>query len=602
MNLQHKLANLPSNPGVYQYFDKNNRLLYVGKAKNLKNRIKSYFQFTPILAPSAKLSPRIYKMITEVISVEYIVVANENDALILENSLIKQLKPKYNILLRDDKTYPYIYIDTTEKFPRLDITRKIIKSKGIKYYGPFSVGARDILNSIYDIIPLVQKKGSLKGKKACLFYQIGKCLAPCENKITSEEYHKLINKAIFYIHNKSKLIEKLKEKMEQYSNDFRFEDAMILRDRINTIEKSHLKSTLDFANHDNVDLFSVVIQDNKAVIVKMFIRDGKLISTSHHFINTTEITTIEEIYKTAIVNYYSKTLPMIANDIIIAHNINNINELENFITQKQEKKVNIVVPKIGRKKELINVALQNCYELLKMDKSITNNINLDLKELFQLYKTPYRFECFDNSHLMGQATVGAMIVWDEAKFFKDDYRLYNLNSLDEYSQMKEMLTRRANDFLKNPPPDIWIIDGGKTLVILAQDILQSVGVYIDVIGISKEKIDAKAHRAKGSAKDILYCNNQFYNLQPSDKRLQFIQKLRDEAHRSAITFHKKQKRIEDKQISLLELHGIGQAKLKKLLNFFGTFDNIKTATIEQLCDILHPKDAKTIFEYFSLTK
>jgi len=600
MNLEEKLAKLPNNPGVYQYFDKNGKLLYIGKAKVLKNRIKSYFQFTPKLAPSSQLSYRITKMISEVYDLNYIVVDTESDALILENSLIKQLKPKYNILLRDDKTYPYIYIDTKESFPRLEITRKVLKRKGIKYFGPFSSGARDMLDSIYEILPLVQKKSCAKGNKACLFYQINKCLAPCEDKVSIEEYASLIDKALDFIYNKSKLIDAIKIKMEELSLNFRFEEALVLRDRIKAIEKSQLQSSLDFANNDNIDLFCVEISEQRAVIIKMFIRDGKLISTNHNFVQITEISSVDDIYKSALINHYTNQLLTIPNEIILVDEIEYKDELEEFISQKLNKKIIFSQPKIGKKKQLLSLANKNAKELLKLDSS-NNKIQkyINIKDLFSLYKIPYRFECFDNSQMMGQATVGSMIVWDNDSFSKEDYRLYNLESKDEYAQMKEMLTRRALKFEENSPPDMWVIDGGKALINLAKDILQSCGVNIEVIGIAKEKIDAKAHRAKGAAKDILYYDDEILKLQTSDTRLHFFQRLRDEAHRTAINFHKKQKRAEDKQISLLEIKGIGKAKVQKLLQYYGSFENIKNASIESLKELLNEKDATMLFTYFN---
>ncbi|RLA76593.1 MAG: excinuclease ABC subunit C, partial [Epsilonproteobacteria bacterium] len=598
MTLEQKLQNLPKLPGIYQYFDKNGKLLYIGKAKILKNRVKSYFKFTPTLQPSSRLEHRIYKMISEVIDMHYIVVENENDALILENSLIKQLKPKYNILLRDDKTYPYIYIDYNEPFPRLEITRKVIKGKNIKYFGPFSVGAKDLLDSIYEIVPLVQKKSCIKGGKACMFYQIQKCLAPCEEKVTVEEYRVLIDEAVYYINHKNKILAKLTTKMEEYSNAFRFEDAMKIRDRIQTISKSQIKSTLDFASNEDLDLFAVELNDFKAVIIKMFIRDGKLISTIHNYVNITEITSKQEIYKTAIINYYNEDLPMIPSTILTCDELENIDELESFISEKYNKKVNIIVPKIGIKKQLTKVAINNCVELLKIDNSDTNNlIYKQVKELFNLYKTPTRFESYDNSQMMGQAKVGSQIVWDKNKFYKEDYRLYNLEANDEYGQMREMLTRRVERFKENPAPDMWIIDGGLTLLKLANDIAKSVGVDIDMVAIAKEKIDAKAHRAKGAAKDILYTLEDEFSLETSDKRLHFIQRLRDEAHRTAIGFHKKQKRKEDKQISLLNIHGIGEAKVRKMLDYFGTFEEINKSNLKELSEVLNQKDANLVLEY-----
>lgn len=612
MNLQEKLQQLPNDAGVYQYFDKNGHLLYIGKAKILKNRVKSYFKFTPKLQPADKLSPRIYKMISEVESCEWIVVPNEHDALILENSLIKQLKPKYNILLRDDKTYPYIFVDFDEDFPRLDITRRIQKSRSIKYFGPYSTGARDMLDSIYEIVPLVQKKSCVKGKKACLFHQIQKCLAPCENKISKEEYAKIVENALEYIYNKTKLISKLNEKMIQYSNDFRFEEAMTLRDRIKTIEKSQIKSGIDLATNEDIDIFAINANNKKAVIVRMFLRDGKLTSSSHDFLKIDNFDEefefdYQEAYERAIINYYDNEIPLLPKEILIAHELEITNELEEFLHTRFNKKIKLINPKKDKKREIVNIALNNCDELLRIENSKNQtSIYEELKELFNLQTLPYLIESFDNSHMMGQATVGAMIVWNENlnAFDKKAFRHYNLESKDEYSQMKEMLIRRVESFEKNPAPDLWIIDGGETLLKLAFDIVQSVGVNLDIIAIAKEKIDAKAHRAKGKAKDIIHYktkNGEFksFNLLTSDKRLQFVQRQRDEAHRFAITFHKKQKRAQDKQISLLQIKGIGEAKIKKLLLYFGEFEKIRKASFDELKIVLNEKDASTILDYFT---
>lgn len=612
MNLQEKLQQLPNDAGVYQYFDKNGHLLYIGKAKVLKNRVKSYFKFTPKLQPADKLSPRIYKMISEVESCEWIVVPNEHDALILENSLIKQLKPKYNILLRDDKTYPYIFVDFDEDFPRLDITRRIQKSKSIKYFGPYSTGARDMLDSIYEIVPLVQKKSCVKGKKACLFHQIQKCLAPCENKISKEEYAKIVENALEYIYNKTKLISKLNEKMIQYSNDFRFEEAMTLRDRIKTIERSQIKSGIDLATNEDIDIFAINANNKKAVIVRMFLRDGKLTSSSHDFLKIDNFDEefefdYQEAYERAIINYYDNEIPLLPKEILIAHELQITNELEEFLHTRFNKKIKLINPKKDKKREIVNIALNNCDELLRIENSKNQtSIYEELKELFNLQTLPYLIESFDNSHMMGQATVGAMIVWNESlnTFDKKAFRHYNLESKDEYSQMKEMLIRRVESFEKNPAPDLWIIDGGETLLKLAFDIVQSVGVNLDIIAIAKEKIDAKAHRAKGKAKDIIHYktkNGEFksFNLLTSDKRLQFVQRQRDEAHRFAITFHKKQKRAQDKQISLLQIKGIGEAKIKKLLLYFGEFEKIRKASFDELKTVLNEKDASTILDYFT---
>ena len=595
MTLIETIKQLPTSAGVYQYFDINGHLLYVGKAKNLKNRVKSYFNFTPELCAASKLSVRITKMISQTKSMNYIVVNSEHDALILENSLIKQLNPKYNILLRDDKTYPYIYIDNSLKYPRYEITRKIIKSSDITYFGPYSVGARDILDSVYEICKLVQKKGCLKSKKLCLYHQIDKCLGPCELLISKERYKEEVDLGLELIHNKKLLTTKLEKKMMFYAEEMRFEEAGELRDRIDRISRSEIKSEIDFASGENYDIFAITNSQNRAVVVRIFMRNGKIISSSHDFIQLNEGYDESEIYQRVLLDFYSNEKPPIIAPILVAHEFDEMDVIKEHLSSVFEKKSQIIVPKKGDKKHLIDLALLNANELLKRDKSNdTGKLLKELKELLNLNRIPLRVEVFDNSHMAGEATVGAMIVYDNSKFDKKSYRTYHLEAKDEYAQMRETLTRRVNSFSKNSPPDLWIIDGGTTLLKLAKDILDSSAVFIDVIAISKEKIDAKSHRAKGKAKDILHTVEESFSLSTNDKRLQWAQNLRDEAHRSAITFHKKTKLKLDKESKLLSLHGISQAKIKKLLNHFGTFEALKSLNIDDISSVLNEKDAKTI--------
>ncbi len=595
MTLIETIKQLPHSPGIYQYFDKDGNLLYIGKAKNLSNRVKNYFNFTPELKANSNLSNRISRMIQQTVSLNYIVVNTEHDALILENSLIKQLNPKYNILLRDDKTYPYIYIDNSQKYPRFDITRRIIDAKDITYFGPYSVGAKDILDSIYEICKLVQKKGCLKSKKLCLYYQIDKCLGPCELLVSDERYKQELNLATDLIQNKKSLLEKLKEKMLFYAKELRFEEAGEIRDRCERIERSEIKSEIDFATNENYDIFAVRNSSKKAVIVRIFMRKGKIISSSNDFITLNDGYNEDELYQRVLLDFYSNKKPPIIAPILVANKFEELDAIQNHLSLLFEKKADIKSPLRGKKKELIDLAVLNAEELLKKEKKEDNSELLkQIKELLNLKRIPSRAEIFDNSHMAGRATVGAMAVYDNNRFDKKSYRTYHLEAKDEYAQMRETLNRRVESFYKNSPPDIWIIDGGTTLLKLANEILQSCGVYIDVIAISKEKIDAKAHRAKGKADDILHNINESFKLKNSDKRLQWVQNLRDEAHRCAINFHKKTKLKEDQESQLLTLKGISQAKIKKLLNHFGTFETIKHIHEEEIASVLNSKDAKVI--------
>lgn len=595
MTLEQTIKQLPQSAGIYQYFDKDGHLLYIGKAKNLSNRVRSYFSFTPTLGAKPNLSLRITKMIGQTTSMNYIVVNSEHDALILENSLIKQLNPKYNILLRDDKTYPYIYIDNSEKYPRFEITRKIIKSSDITYFGPYSVGARDILDSIYEISKLVQKKGCLKSKKLCLYHQIEKCLGPCELNISSQRYQKEVDLALELIQNKKCLIMQLEKKMNFYAEELRFEEAVEIRDRIERIQRSEIKSEIDFATNENYDIFVLQNSQTRAVVVRIFMRNGKIISSSSDYIQLNEGYDEDELYNRVLIDFYSNNKPPIIAPILVAKKFENIEIISEYLSEIFNQKADIRVPLRGDKKHLIDLALLNATELLKRDKKDdSTKLLTDIKELLCLERTPMRVEVFDNSHMAGVATVGAMIVYENSSFDKKSYRTYHLEAKDEYAQMRETLTRRVRSFDKNSPPDLWIIDGGTTLLKLAREILDSVGVFIDVIAISKEKIDAKSHRAKGKANDILHTVDESFKLKSSDKRLQWAQNLRDEAHRSAITFHKKTKLKLDKESKLLNINGISQAKIKKLLNHFGTFEELKLITTEEISIVLSEKDAKVI--------
>ncbi len=593
--MKTSIKSLPAKPGVYQYFDTKGRLLYIGKAKNLSNRVKSYFRFIPELEANPNLSPRIKIMINETVSMHYIVVESEHDALILENSLIKQLKPKYNILLRDDKTYPYLYIDLNEKYARFEITRKVVEGKNIRYFGPFSIAARDILDSLYELCKLVQKKSCLQGGKACLYYQLDKCLAPCEKSVSSDIYGSIIERAIYYIEHKSALIKKLHDRMTFYAEEMRFEEAANLRDRIERIKKSELSSQIDLANRADFDIFAVAEKGGKFAIVRLFMRHGKVVSSTHDIITANDYVQKDEIYERILLEFYGSEKPPVTAPILIADNFHSRILVQEHLSRLFGKKATIDVPQRGNKKKLIELARTNARELLK-NSTLTpqDALSEKVKELCRLRRLPERIEVFDNSHMAGEAAVGGMIVFDKGKFDKKSYRQFHLDARDEYAQMRETLSRRINSFETNPPPDLWIIDGGKTLLSLATDLLESNGVNLDVIAISKEKIDAKSHRAKGKAHDQIHTVDETFRLSPSDKRLQRIQRLRDEAHRFAISFHKKTKQKRDQQSKLLALHGISTAKVKKLLNHFGTFEMISLAAEETIASILNSADAKTI--------
>lgn len=591
--MQTVIQNLPSSAGIYQYFDNKEKLLYVGKAKNLKQRVKSYWRFTPTLQPNPSQSARILKMLHEAVRLEYIVVETEADALILENSLIKQLKPKYNILLRDDKTYPYIYIDESLDYPRFEITRKVIQGKNITYYGPFPSGGKALLDALYEVYPLVQKKSCLHEGKACLFYQIKKCLAPCEQKVTPQAYQELITQAKSSIVKRKNLLSTLQNKMTTLAMQERYEEAALLRDRIEAISSLTLSSNIDFANRLDLDIFAIQNGDERGVIVKLFMRGGKIISSAYSYFRHTHIFDENEAYKQALLEFYTIDTPNISKQVLTAHPFEDAHQIAHTLSRRFHKKIEILTPQRGHKAKLTALALQNCEELLRKKESSTI-LEQRVADLFNLGSIPYRVETFDNSHLMGSATVGGMVVWDEGGWDKNAYRRYTLHAQDEYGQMKEMLSRRIEKFKQSPAPDLWILDGGQANLTLAKKLLQASHVNLDVIAIAKEKLDAKAHRAKGAAKDLLYTASGLFELKANDRRLHWIQRQRDEAHRYAITYHQNKKRKEDTQISLLYKKGIGKATIKKLIDYFGTFDAIKNASYEDIEKVTNKKISNII--------
>ncbi|MCE3047568.1 excinuclease ABC subunit UvrC [Helicobacter sp. faydin-H17] len=543
--LIHTLQTLPKTSGIYQYFDQKGRLLYVGKAKNLYNRVRSYFKVSDA-SPSSNLSSRIHHMVLQIHSIQTLIVKSEHDALILENSLIKQLKPKYNILLRDDKTYPYIFFDLSSPFPRPQITRNK-KNKNCLYFGPFCSGARDLLDSLYELLPLVQKGNCLREKKACLFYQIKRCKAPCEGKISQEEYQKILHSCFEYLKNKKLLISHLEERMQILASQERFEEALILRDRIKKFSSLSIDSVIDLHTQDaNWDVFAIHHDGKMATLVKLYMREGKIISSDYDKIplqqGILEKEDLLSLYQQALVSHYSKDLPILPNAILLPNEI----LLEETLSWQEwlGHKIKILIPQKGEKKELVDLALLNAKEISRT-KNDESDLLLQIQKLFDLSHIPYRIEVFDTSHHGGKNNVGAMVVYEDQKWVKTSYRHYLLEGSDEYSQMREMLVRRAKDFEKDSPPDLWLLDGGVAQIKIAQEVLESSGVEIDIIAIAKEKLDHKAHRAKGRAKDILRAiiQNQTkeFSLLPSDTRLQFCQKLRDEAHRFAINFHRKKK-------------------------------------------------------------
>lgn len=592
-----EIRTLPNESGVYQYFDAQNRLLYVGKAKILKNRVKSYFKFTPSLAPAEKLSPRISKMISEAVHLEYIVTPSEADALILENSFIKQLKPKYNILLRDDKTYPYIFINLNDDFPRFEITRKVVKGSNIRYFGPYFSGASELLEALYLNFNLVQKKSCIKGKKACLFYQLKRCYGPCEGKISKENYAKIVNEAIAALQNPNLLITRLEELMLNYAKAEDYEQAAATRDKIQTLKNMQTKVEVDLAKLEDFEAYSVACVHDMICAVRFSVQSGKItgVKTDITQAKNAQKDEINEAYKQAILKSFIAGQPIISTKIYVHESFEDSELVEEILNERFGRKFSITCPKIGDKRKICEIATKNAEVSIEKYLKTHDNVLLnEIKEYFDLAHTPYVVEAYDNSHLFGEASVGAMVRYEHGEWAKQNYRHMHLSSKNDYDQMKESLTARALRFDKLSPPDLWVIDGGEVLLNLACEILASSGANVDVIAISKEKIDAKAHRAKGEAKDKIYTKNGSFSLSTSDKKLQFFQKMRDESHRFVISFHRKTRQKNDMQRSILKQAGVSEGSIAKLISFYGSFDKINEANLDEVAKITNKSVAEKL--------
>ena len=585
-NLLEKIKSLPDSPGVYRYY-KDDVLLYVGKAKSLKKRVKSYFTFTPTLAANPKNSARVINLINQANNLEYTKTNSELDALILENSLIKQLHPKYNILLRDDKTYPYISIDLSDDYPRFEITRRVKKDKLIKYYGPYASGVKDLLEALYLCYPLRQMKSC---KKRCIFYDMNRCLAPCEYDVKAE-YSNILNKALNALKNPKEILKTLNEKMNYFAINENYEEAAKIRDIIKSINNLNQNIEVDLAKDVDFDVFVFVANEDYISSTRLVINNGKVVSVINEKSRISEKTGCF-ITQLMLSNYKEGIIP---NEIYVENEFENMQIVSDFLSNLSHHKVSIKTTKLKSIKNLFNLAVNNAN--INLNNS-TNHLTNKLKDFFKLSNYPNHIECFDNSHFQGQAIVGAMVFYDieQNEFIKNNYLRYNLKANNDYEQMKEILTRRILSFDKNACPDLWVIDGGKTLLDLANDLLKQNDINLDVIAISKEKLNHLSHRAKGSSKDILYFKDEVYKLKTNDEILLFIQKLRDEAHRFAITTHKNAKRKQDLKSSKLEQIGISKANIAKLLKYFGTYEKIYNASYEEISSITNKNVANKIHE------
>lgn len=581
--LKEKLLSLPVSSGVYLMKDASGNIIYVGKAKNLKRRVNSYFIGNDKPIKTANL-------VANIVDFEYILTASETDAFILENNLIKKYQPHYNILLKDGKNYPYIKINTKQDFPKLEITRKI-KNDGAKYFGPYfsGISPQQILKIVSRAFCLrtcnLQLTENSKPKRPCLNYSMGLCSAPCSKQVNKEEYRKHIEEVIKFLKGDTKRVEEiLREKLITASEILNFEKAIEIRDEIFALEKLKQKYTTQFSKLFNQDVIGFYTNGGKAVVTVMIIRDGKLMGVENFSLVAVE--SFEKIAGSFIMQYYStnRTIPK---KIIVQEDIEGVDALQNFLSEKVGSKVDIVVTKKGTNKKLCDIATQNGKEYLEKTLGVEKTRELKtigaierLKDVLNLSSVPYRIECYDISNISGTDKVASMVVFLNGEPAKKHYRKFIIKTVegsDDFASLQETLDRRFAELKKGKDqsfsvlPNLIVIDGGKGQLSSVLEILEKHGIKVDICSLAKQDEEIFVPNKSESIK-----------LKKSDVALNVLQRARDEAHRFAITFHRKKRAKRQVASELDQIKGIGKVKKQQLFERFGTIQNIKNASIKEL--------------------
>lgn len=616
-DFEYHLKNLPDKPGVYLMKNSLGEVIYVGKAKILKNRVKSYFQ------NSKNHSEKVRVMVRNIAEFEYIVTDSEMEALILECNLIKKYSPKYNILLKDDKFYPFIKITTKDDFPRVFVTRNFAKD-GSKYFGPYTNGAAvyETINLIYKIFPLRTCKLAIKEKgepvRPCLNYHIKKCFGPCGGYIGKEEYGKMITDIIDILSGKDTYVTKmLKQEMETAAENLEFEKAASLRDKILAIEAIVEKQKI-FKTMEGDEDFINIDQDEKDSCIQVFFsRDGKILGREHFLFENTANESIAEILEEFIASFYGGTAKV--PKTIYVPEINEVELMEEYLTIKRGSKVWIKVPQKGQKKDMLEMVKNNARITLEKfkdkylkDKEM-NRISLqEIQHLLELDEWPSRIEAYDISNIQGVDSVGTMVVFEEGRAKNSDYRRFKIKTVkgaNDYDSMREILTRRFNHGLEEVKaiqernlklsagkfsnfPDLIMMDGGKGQVNIALEVLESLNINIPVCGLVKDD----KHQTRG----IVY-NNKELLINRSSNLMQLIRRIQDEVHRFAITYHRSLRDKRTLHSILDDIPNVGEKRRRALLMKFGSVDNIKKATIEELLEVpsIDKKSAESIYIYFN---
>ena len=609
--LRDKVKKLPLQPGIYIMKDKKGQIIYIGKAKALKNRVSSYFRSVE------KHTPKVYRMVENVWDFEYIVTSSEFEALVLECNLIKEHRPKYNTMLKDDKSYPFIKVTVNEPYPRVLFARRMKKDKA-RYFGPYTSGG-----AVKDVIELVRKLYQVRscnrnlprdtGKdRPCLYYHMKQCKAPCQGYISQEEYRKNINKVIKFLNGDFQdTISELMEKMQKASEEMRYEDAMEYRDLIRSIEKIGERQKITGYGQEDRDIIAVAmdesedLRDQDAVVQVFFIRDGKLIGRDHFYLRVAKGDTKSQVLSSFLKQFYAGT-PFIPSEIMLQSEIEDAEIIEEWLTTRRKQKVHIRVPKKGTKEKLVELALENARmvlskdrERIKREEGRTIGAVHEVEEWLGL-KNVVRMEAYDISNISGFESVGSMVVYEKGRPKRSDYRKFKIKWVqgpNDYASMEEVLTRRFthesngefDSFARLP--DLILMDGGRGQVNIALKVLNDLGIRIPVCGMVKDD----HHRTRG-----LYFNNVEIPIDTSSEGFRLITRIQDEAHRFAIEYHRSLRSKEQVHSILDDIPGIGDTRRKALLRKFKSVENIRDASEEELAqtESMNAGSARQVYEFF----
>jgi excinuclease ABC subunit C len=618
-NVEEELKKLPRKPGVYIMRDDKDVILYVGKAINLHNRVRSYFR------ENIGRGPAIDQMVSLIARFEYIVTDSELEALVLENNLIKENSPKYNTLLKDDKTYPYIKVTVGEDYPRILFSRTMKKDKS-RYFGPYTSAAAvkdtiELLNKLYQLRTCNRVLPRDTGlERPCLNYHIKQCLAPCQGYVSKEEYRQQVAGALEFLNgNYSPILKDLEEKMKKAAEAMEFEDAARYRDLLSSVRQVSQKQKITEGVGEDKDILALYQDETEAVVQVFFVRDGKLIGREHYYMTHVPENNKPAILQDFVKQFYAGT-PFIPRELMLQYEIEDAELIEKWLSERKGSRVYLKVPKIGSKEKLVELAAQNAKlvlsqdrEKLKREEGRTIGAVKEISDLLQLPLTgTARMEAYDISNINGFENVGSMVVYEKGKPKRSDYRKFKIKSVsgpDDYACMREVLTRRFRHGMEESKeleeqemdqeygsftkfPDLILMDGGRGQVNIALSVLEELGIDIPVCGMVKDD----NHRTRG-----LYYHNIELPIDTHSEGFKLITRIQDEAHRFAIEYHRSLRSKTQVKSVLDDIPGVGPARRKALMRHFKSLEEIRQASVEELMEIpeMNERTAEEIVTFFA---